>query len=146
MMERLSGRVRVSAASIPILPRWIISSPHRAGRERPGSNLDPHRRNEYGLIDSPEAGVFGPGEVLDFGKNRFEAMALPGHSPGHLGFREPRERILFAVDVGLDRFGPWYGFTHCRLDEYLAAIRNCAATRPGCSWEANLIPSPKPYS
>ena len=121
--ERLSGRVRVSAAEHPYFASLDYFIAHTGLGENGLAQIwTGIARNEYGWIDSPEAGVFGPGEVLDFGKNRFEVMALPGHSPGHLGFWEPRERILSRWTWAWTRFGPWYGFTHCRLDEYLAAI------------------------
>jgi glyoxylase-like metal-dependent hydrolase (beta-lactamase superfamily II) len=123
MMERLQGRVRVSAAEHPFFASLDYFIAHTGiGEDGLAATWAKIARDSYGWGDSPGAGVFGPGEVLDFGKNRFQVIALPGHSPGHLGFWEPDEKILFAVDIGLDRFGPWYGFNHCRLKEYLASI------------------------
>ena len=123
MMERLEGRVRVSAAEHEYFASLEYFISHTGlGQNGLAAIWTGIARESYGWGDAPAAGVFGPGEVLEFGRNRFEVIALPGHSPGHLGFWEPGEKILFAVDVGLDRFGPWYGFTHCRLEEYLASI------------------------
>jgi len=123
MIERLEGRVRVSAAEHPYFASLDYFIAHTGlGQNGLAKIWTGIAKGAYGWLDSPAAGVFGPGEVLEFDRNRFEVIALPGHSPGHVGFWEPREKILFAVDVGLDRFGPWYGFTHCRLEEYLASI------------------------
>lgn len=38
-------------------------------------------------------------------------LDTPGHSPSHTSFYFPDDRILFSGDMGLDRFGPWYGWT-----------------------------------
>lgn len=123
MMERLEGRVRVSAAEHDYFASLDYFIAHSGlGQNGLAEIWTGIAKDNYGWVDSPAAGVFGPGEVLEFDRNRFEVIALPGHSPGHVGFWEPVEKILFAVDIGLGKFGPWYGFPHCRLAEYLASI------------------------
>jgi glyoxylase-like metal-dependent hydrolase (beta-lactamase superfamily II) len=123
LMERLEGRVRVSAAEHPYFASLDYFIAHTGlGEDGLAAIWTGIAKGNYGWVDSPAAGGFGPGETLDFGRNRFEVIALPGHSPGHVGFWEPAEKILFAVDIGLGKFGPWYGFTHCRLSEYLASL------------------------
>jgi glyoxylase-like metal-dependent hydrolase (beta-lactamase superfamily II) len=49
-------------------------------------------------------------------------MATPGHSPGHTSFYFPDDRILFSGDLGLDRFGPWYGWQNCDLRELVLSL------------------------
>jgi hydroxyacylglutathione hydrolase len=39
------------------------------------------------------------GEVLSFGNTEWDIHFLPGHAPGHIGFYDPRERVLFSGDV-----------------------------------------------
>ncbi|HME51513.1 MAG TPA: MBL fold metallo-hydrolase [Candidatus Lokiarchaeia archaeon] len=60
---------------------------------------------------------FDPGSTFTFGGIVLKTIHLPGHSPGHVAFvienmLEPQRKILFATDIGLDKFGPWYGFKY----------------------------------
>ena len=76
-----------------------------------------------GLRPVPDAESLGPGETIDLGDVRIEVVAAPGHSPGHQAFWEAESRLLFCVDIGVDRFGPWYGWKDARLDDYAGSIR-----------------------
>ena len=49
-------------------------------------------------------------------------IATPGHSPGHSSFYFPDYKILFSGDMGLDRFGPWYGWTECNILNIVESI------------------------
>jgi len=49
------------------------------------------------------------GEVLDFGATKVRVIHTPGHTPGHCAFFFEEEEILFAGDIDLTPFGPWYG-------------------------------------
>lgn len=49
-------------------------------------------------------------------------VETPGHSPGHSSFYFPDEKILFSGDVGLDRFGPWYGWEDCDIKALVDSI------------------------
>ena len=49
-------------------------------------------------------------------------LHTPGHSPGHTSFYFPDHGILFSGDLGLDRFGPWYGWPNCDILELAASI------------------------
>ena len=49
-------------------------------------------------------------------------VATPGHSPGHTSFYFPDDRILFAGDMGLDRFGPWYGWRNCSIQDIVESL------------------------
>jgi glyoxylase-like metal-dependent hydrolase (beta-lactamase superfamily II) len=49
-------------------------------------------------------------------------MATPGHSPGHTSFYFPDDRILFSGDLGLDRFGPWYGWQNCDIRDLVTSL------------------------
>ncbi len=51
-----------------------------------------------------------------------ECVGTPGHSPSHTAFYFPKEKILFTGDMGVDRFGPWYGWVDCDLRELIASI------------------------
>jgi len=62
-------------------------------------------------------------EIEAISKGRLVAVQAPGHSPGHYCLYAPQSKSLFACDLGLDRFGPWYGFPHCNLNDFLASIK-----------------------
>ena len=49
-------------------------------------------------------------------------IETPGHSPAHASFYFPDEKILFSGDMGLDRFGPWYGWTDCNIKQIAESI------------------------
>ena len=49
-------------------------------------------------------------------------IETPGHSPSHTSFYFPDEKILFSGDMGLDRFGPWYGWADCNIKQILDSI------------------------
>jgi len=49
-------------------------------------------------------------------------VQTPGHSPSHTSFYFPDEKILFSGDMGLDRFGPWYGWTDCNIKQIVESI------------------------
>ncbi|MBN1533304.1 MAG: MBL fold metallo-hydrolase [Spirochaetes bacterium] len=73
--------------------------------------------------------TFVPGEIFTYGNTVIKAVPLPGHSPGHSGFivcRDGERDILFGSDIGLDTFGPWYGFKYCDLHLYRKSIRELA--------------------
>lgn len=50
------------------------------------------------MNELPEIKHLEPGN-LDLGSDRIEAIPLPGHSPGSLGFFLPGEKLLFPGDV-----------------------------------------------
>jgi len=49
-------------------------------------------------------------------------VETPGHSPSHTSFYFPDEKILFSGDMGLDRFGPWYGWMDCNIKQIVESI------------------------
>jgi len=49
-------------------------------------------------------------------------VETPGHSPSHTSFYFPDEKILFSGDMGLDRFGPWYGWSDCSIKQIVESI------------------------
>ncbi|MCD4720163.1 MAG: MBL fold metallo-hydrolase [Desulfobacula sp.] len=49
-------------------------------------------------------------------------VQTPGHSPSHTSFYFPDEKILFSGDMGLDRFGPWYGWADCNIKQIVESI------------------------
>lgn len=56
------------------------------------------------------------------GSNIIECIRTPGHSPSHTSFYLPSERILFTGDLGLGKFGPWYGWANCSIPDYIESL------------------------
>jgi len=75
-----------------------------------------------GFRESEREITYGEGHLFDFGKTRMEAIYTPGHSPGHFCFLLRGEELLFSSDLGLDSFGPWYGYLNSSLPDYLHTI------------------------
>lgn len=53
-------------------------------------------------FDIPPAdgvGTIEPGDSIDLGDRTVEVIALPGHSPGHVGFLDRTDGILYAGDA-----------------------------------------------
>ena len=59
---------------------------------------------------------------LDRYRDGLTPIPTPGHSPGHFSFYFSKEKILFSGDMGLDRFGPWYGWPDCDLEGIVQSI------------------------
>ena len=56
------------------------------------------------------------------GSLSIECIPTPGHSPAHSSFYIPEEKILITGDMGIDRFGPWYGWRDCNLLDLIESI------------------------
>jgi len=65
---------------------------------------------------------YGGNHSFRSGSSTIEAILTPGHSPGHTSFYLSGERIMFAGDLGLGRFGPWYGWVSCSIEEYIESL------------------------
>lgn len=73
---------------------------------RPLTHFSPYDRDTVFVAFAPEMVV----------------METPGHSPGHTSFYFPDDRILFSGDLGLDRFGPWYGWQNCDIRDLVTSL------------------------
>jgi glyoxylase-like metal-dependent hydrolase (beta-lactamase superfamily II) len=67
--------------------------------------------------------TFKPNEVFKFGNTKWQVVHTPGHSPGHCAFYEPRKKIMFASDIDLTAFGPWYGNPTANLPDFIDSIK-----------------------
>ena len=74
---------------------------------------------------------FQPGEVLDLNNLLVKTIHFPGHSFGHIGFYLQEPKLLHISCLGFDQpkpgvdgFGPWYGFKHNSITQYLKDIDN----------------------
>jgi len=62
------------------------------------------------------------GEIISFGKVKMEVLHTPGHTPGHLSFYFPEERIVFAGDIDLVDAGPYYGDVESSIEEMIESL------------------------
>jgi len=78
---------------------------------------------KMGLQYIPSIDPYELKDIEAISKGQLLAVPAPGHSPGHYCLYAPQSNYLYACDLGLDRFGPWYGFPHCNLNDFLASIK-----------------------
>ncbi len=67
------------------------------------------------------------GEILEFGETRVRVLHTPGHSPGHLSFHFPAERVLYLADLDLVKAGPYYGDRASSIEDTIQSCHRLAA-------------------
>ena len=102
-----NARIRSSAEDRPWIESWSAISRERYGWYR-GHRLDYDDGTWQWLEqaagpDTPLDGTIADGETLDLGGITVEILALPGHSPGHLGVAHHDSRTLIVMDAVLER-------------------------------------------
>lgn len=80
-------------------------------------------RDEFNFQPKSQARFIRDEEEIDLGQVKVQALATPGHTPGHLSFFFPEEEVLFLGDYDLTSFGPWYGDVASSIDETINSIR-----------------------
>ena len=63
------------------------------------------------------------GESIPLGGLSFKVLHTPGHTPGHLAFWIPEAELLFAADITLTPFGPFYGHDFSSITDYINSIK-----------------------
>ncbi len=69
-------------------------------------------------------------ELLDFGATKFRVIHTPGHTPGHCAFWEENIGLLFAGDISLSKFGPWYFHVCSNINDFIDSIKKCMDLKP----------------
>ncbi|MFX1505184.1 MAG: MBL fold metallo-hydrolase [Promethearchaeota archaeon] len=59
---------------------------------------------------------------FDFGSTKLLPLYTPGHTIDHYCFYEPNDKILFAFDIDLTSFGPWYGHRESNISQFKESI------------------------
>lgn len=88
------------------------------------------KNREVGGWGWPVSETFADGSELLVGDARVIVLHTPGHTPGHCSFWFPDDKVLFAADIDLTEFGPWYGNAASDLDAFLASVRRLQALEP----------------
>jgi glyoxylase-like metal-dependent hydrolase (beta-lactamase superfamily II) len=109
VLRRLARRARIVAHELdrPLIESWRTAAAERYGwYRRHGLDYDAETwrwlENAAGP-DTPIDGTIEAGETLDLGGVSVEILALPGHSPGHLGVWEPASGTAIVMDAVLER-------------------------------------------
>jgi glyoxylase-like metal-dependent hydrolase (beta-lactamase superfamily II) len=102
-----NARIRSSAADRPWIESWAVIARERYGWYR-GHGLDYDEGTWQWLEnaagpDTSLDGTVADGETLDLGGIVVEVVALPGHSPGHIGIVHHESRTAIVMDAVLER-------------------------------------------
>lgn len=83
--------------------------------------------DKYHFRPRPDTIGYPDGAVFDAGGSTIEAIATPGHTPGHCCLLIEPESILYLGDIDLSGFGPYYADLHSSLEDFEASIERCRA-------------------
>jgi glyoxylase-like metal-dependent hydrolase (beta-lactamase superfamily II) len=118
--------VHVHEADLPAV-RSRAALVARAGLPEAGAaELDRMLREEFRVVDRPDAQAFTDGTVFDLGGGTTVTVVhLPGHTAGHCGFLVEPDGFLFVADIDLTSFGPFYGDPGSDLPAFEASLERC---------------------
>jgi glyoxylase-like metal-dependent hydrolase (beta-lactamase superfamily II) len=66
------------------------------------------------------------GDLLELGETQIQVIHTPGHTPGHLSFYFPVEKVLFLGDLDLVKAGPYYGDKASDIDDTIRSLKRLA--------------------
>lgn len=92
------------------------------GFARSGLDVVAFYENDPSIFDMRISRLLSDGERIDLGGVSLEVILTPGHTPGHLAFFIPEHGLLFAGDVDLTPFGPFYGHDFSDISDFIASI------------------------
>jgi len=124
---------RLTIREIPEVPVWCHEADaiflndrnlfyNAIGLQRSGLNLAGRLDYSNGMFGIEISHHLNDADRLDLGGITLETIHTPGHTPGHLAFYIPEADLLFAADVDLTSFGPFYGHDFADLDEFIQSI------------------------
>jgi len=82
------------------------------------------------------------GETIDLAGALLEAVATPGHAPGHLAFLVSPQRALIAGDLVSGLSTILIGLAEGDMDQYLASLARAASLEPAIVLPAHGPPLP----
>jgi glyoxylase-like metal-dependent hydrolase (beta-lactamase superfamily II) len=83
------------------------------------------------------------GDLVGSGKTLFKVLHLPGHTPGHCGYLFEEYGFVFASDIDLTTFGPWYGNPTSDLEKFRSSIRRLRKLKPELIATGHSLPIAK---
>jgi glyoxylase-like metal-dependent hydrolase (beta-lactamase superfamily II) len=110
-IHRTSGcDVLAHVSDAPAIQDYDVFKQYTGITESPfEAEWDRWARSFLDLQVCPVTQMIKEGDRLRLGATEWQVLHTPGHTPGHVSLYEPNLRFLFAADVDLTRFGPWYG-------------------------------------
>jgi hydroxyacylglutathione hydrolase len=109
------AEVRAPAAEVDILRATTPLHAAEARANGIGGEWESFLANTVEYASVPHVKGYAYDDSFRIGGIGVTALDARGHSPGHTVFYLPERRILFCADMGIDRFGPWYGWPNCDL-------------------------------
>ncbi len=124
---------RLTRREIPQIPVWSHDkdAPYlfdkdlffkTIGFDRSGLDLANLRSAVSSAFEIVLSRTLADGERIDLGGISLETIHTPGHTPGHLSFFIPEHQLLFAADVDLTPFGPFYGHDFADIGNFIQSI------------------------
>ena len=86
----------------------------------------PKDRHEWILSTSRLDGEYDDGGIFDFGATKARVIHTPGHTAGFCCFYFPNEKMVYAADIDLTSFGPWYGGSDGDIQLFLDSVEKVA--------------------
>jgi len=86
--------------------------------DHPGYKYCPKEKIEFISLEE--------GDIIEIGDYSFEAIDIPGHTPGHIGLYERKHKIFFCGDHILDKITPniaFWGFDQDILAVYFNSLK-----------------------
>ena len=126
LVRRHSGaELLVPEGEEPYLTDFEYFVRHTAGRSGSYGRVPEWRRmikKVFNYLEINDFKVYQDLDTFKSGETSVQCIKTPGHSLSHTSFYLPGEKILFTGDMGLDRFGPWYGWPDSDLAEMIEAM------------------------
>lgn len=73
---------------------------------------------------------FEPGQIIEVGAARLEAVHTPGHTADHYCFWLEDEGLLISADIDFTPFGPWYGNPESDIRQFRRSLDKCRELKP----------------
>ena len=124
---------RLTRRMIPAVPVWCHEKEEvylqdrdfffsAMGLKRSGLDLDVLFDFAQGNFEVEIAHRLADGDRIDLGGITLQTIHTPGHTPGHMAFFIPERELLFAGDIDLTSFGPFYGHDFADIGDFLTSI------------------------
>lgn len=102
--------------------------------------------DDYEIPAATGVDAVKPGTEIDLGDRILEAIALPGHSPGHLGFLDHADGILYGGDVIHAGAGLYLHFQHSDLAACYESLARLRRLRDENAFDALATCHNSPYT
>lgn len=104
---------------------WVEDWLNRiADPQTPSSPYSPMNRHEWWLSTNRVSREYQPGQELDFGSTKVKVVSAPGHTGGFCYLYFFEQGVVYAADVDLTPFGPWYGGIDGDIDMFINSSRS----------------------